>query len=45
MKQDKRDRKVISTSLIFIVLVVMYLMTSAALEQMLPEKVVQFRIA
>ena len=45
MKQDKSDRKIIYISLIFIVLAVMYLMPSAALEQMLPEKVVQFRIA
>lgn len=45
MKQDKSDRKIIYISLIFIVLAVMYLMPSAALEQMLPEKVVRFRIA
>ena len=45
MKQDKSDRKIIYISLIFIVLAVMYLMPSATLEQMLPEKVVQFRIA
>lgn len=45
MKQDKSDRKIIYISLIFIVLAVMSLMPSAALEQMLPEKVVQFRIA
>lgn len=38
-------RKIIYISLIFIVLAVMYLMPSAALEQMLPEKVVRFRIA
>lgn len=44
MKQDKSDRKIIYISLIFIVLAVMYLMPSAALEQMLPEKVVRFRI-
>lgn len=45
MKQDKSDRKIIYISLIFMVLAVMYLMPSAALEQMLPEKVVRFRIA
>ena len=45
MKQDKSDRKIIYISLIFIVLAAMYLMPSAALEQMLPEKVVRFRIA
>lgn len=45
MKQDKSDRKIIYISLIFIVLAVMYLIPSAALEQMLPEKVVRFRIA
>ena len=45
MKQDKSDRKITYISLIFIVLAVMYLMPSAALEQMLPEKVVRFRIA
>lgn len=45
MKQDKSDRKSIYISLIFIVLAAMYLMPSAALEQMLPEKVVRFRIA
>ncbi len=45
MKQDKSDRKIIYISLIFIVLSAMYLMPSAALEQMLPEKVVRFRIA
>lgn len=45
MKQDKSDRNIIYISLIFIVLAVMYLMPSAALEQMLPEKVVRFRIA
>ena len=45
MKQDKSDRKIIYISLIFIVLAVMSLMPSAALEQMLPEKVVRFRIA
>ena len=45
MKQDKSDRKIIYISLIFIVLAAMYLMPAAALEQMLPEKVVQFRIA
>lgn len=45
MKQDKSDRKIIYISLIFIVLAAMYLMPSAAFEQMLPEKVVRFRIA
>ena len=45
MKQDKSDRKIIYISLIFIVLAAMYLMPSAALDQMLPEKVVRFRIA
>lgn len=45
MKQDKSNRKTIYISLIFIVLAAMYLMPSAALEQMLPEKVVRFRIA
>lgn len=45
MKQDKSDRKIIYISLIFIVLAAMYLIPSAALEQMLPEKVVRFRIA
>lgn len=45
MKQDMSDRKIIYISLIFIVLAAMYLMPSAALEQMLPEKVVRFRIA
>lgn len=45
MKQDKSDRKIIYISLIFIVLAAIYLMPSAALEQMLPEKVVRFRIA
>lgn len=45
MKQDKSNRKIIYISLIFIVLAVMYLMPAAALEQMLPEKVVRFRIA
>lgn len=45
MKQDKSNRKVIYISLIFIVLAAMYLMPAAALEQMLPEKVVRFRIA
>lgn len=45
MKQDKSDRKIIYISLIFTVLAAMYLMPSAALEQMLPEKVVRFRIA
>lgn len=45
MKQDKSDRKIIYISLIFIVLAVMYLIPSAAFEQMLPEKVVRFRIA
>ena len=45
MKQDKSDRKIIYISLIFIVLAVMYLTPSTALEQMLPEKVVRFRIA
>lgn len=39
------QRKIIYISLIFIVLVAMYLMPAAALEQMLPEKVVRFRIA
>lgn len=39
------QRKIIYISLIFIVLGAMYLMPSAALEQMLPEKVVRFRIA
>lgn len=45
MKQDKSDRKIIYISLIFIVLAAMYLMPAAALEQMLPKKVVRFRIA
>lgn len=45
MKQDKSDRKIIYISLIFIVLAAIYLMPAAALEQMLPEKVVRFRIA
>lgn len=45
MKQDKSDRKIIYISMIFIVLAAIYLMPSAALEQMLPEKVVRFRIA
>lgn len=45
MKQDKSDRKIIYISLIFIVLAAIYLIPSAALEQMLPEKVVRFRIA
>lgn len=45
MKQDKSDRKIIYISLIFIVLSAIYLMSSAAFEQMLPEKVVRFRIA
>lgn len=45
MKQDKSNRKIIYISLIFIVLAAMYLMPAAALEQMLPEKVVRFRIA
>lgn len=45
MKQDKSDRKIIYISLIFIVLAAMYLTPSAAFEQMLPEKVVRFRIA
>lgn len=45
MKQDKSDRKIIYISLIFMVLAAMYLMPAAALEQMLPEKVVRFRIA
>lgn len=45
MKQDKSGRKIIYISLIFIVLAAIYLMPSAALEQMLPEKVVRFRIA
>lgn len=45
MKQDKSDRKIIYISLIFIVLAAIYLMPSAALEQMLPEKAVRFRIA
>lgn len=45
MKQDKSDRKIIYISLIFIVLAAIYLMPSAAFEQMLPEKVVRFRIA
>lgn len=39
------QRKIIYISLIFIVLAAMYLMPAAALEQMLPEKVVRFRIA
>lgn len=39
------QRKIIYISLIFIVLAAMYLIPSAALEQMLPEKVVRFRIA
>lgn len=39
------QRKIIYISLIFIVLTAMYLMPSAAFEQMLPEKVVRFRIA
>ena len=39
------QEKIIYISLIFIVLAVMYLMPSTALEQMLPEKVVRFRIA
>lgn len=39
------QKKIIYISLIFIVLAAMYLMPSAALEQMLPEKVVRFRIA
>lgn len=39
------QRKIIYISLIFIVLAAMYLMPSAALEQMLPEKVIRFRIA
>ena len=39
------QRKIIYISLIFIVLAAMYLMPDAALEQMLPEKVVRFRIA
>lgn len=39
------QRKIIYISLIFIVLAAIYLMPSAALEQMLPEKVVRFRIA
>ena len=45
MKQDKSDRKIIYISLIFIVLAAMYLIPAAALGQMLPEKVVRFRIA
>lgn len=45
MKQDKSNRKIIYISLIFIVLAAIYLMPAAALEQMLPEKVVRFRIA
>lgn len=45
MKQDKSNRKIIYISLIFIVLAAMYLMPAAALGQMLPEKVVRFRIA
>lgn len=45
MKQDKSDRKIIYISLIFIVLAAIYLMPAAALEQMLPEKVIRFRIA
>lgn len=39
------QKKIIYISLIFIVLAAMYLMPSAAFEQMLPEKVVRFRIA
>lgn len=39
------QRKIIYISLIFIVLTAIYLMPAAALEQMLPEKVVRFRIA
>ena len=39
------QKKIIYISLIFIVLAAMYLMPAAALEQMLPEKVVRFRIA
>lgn len=39
------QRKIIYISLIFIVLAAIYLMPAAALEQMLPEKVVRFRIA
>lgn len=39
------QRKIIYISLIFTVLAAMYLMPAAALEQMLPEKVVRFRIA
>lgn len=39
------QRKIIYISLIFIVLAAIYLMPSAALEQMLPEKAVRFRIA
>lgn len=39
------QRKIIYISLIFIVLAAIYLMPAAALEQMLPEKAVRFRIA
>ena len=39
------QRKIIYISLIFIVLAAIYLMPAAALGQMLPEKVVRFRIA
>lgn len=39
------QKKIIYISPIFIVLAAIYLMPSAALEQMLPEKVVRFRIA
>lgn len=39
------QRKIIYISLIFIVLTAIYLVPAAALEQMLPEKVVRFRIA
>lgn len=45
MKQDKSNRKIIYISLIFIVLSAIYLMPAAALGQMLPEKVIRFRIA
>ncbi len=45
MKKGGSDRRVIYISLIFTVLAAIYFMPAAALEEMIPEKVVRFRIA
>ena len=45
MKQDENGRKIIYISLIFIVLAAIYFVPAAALGEMLPERMVSFRIA